>query len=215
MKYINSIWRYRKYSVILVIFPHYWYHLLSVRTLSALGKLNPLKCTQWTQFTQSAHLVSVPTTHPAWYWHSMRSAHLVMAGMAHLMWNFILMVFWDLVALFVNYLMTRRSMISRLSLPLVMPLCMFTVLCNLVNTFLSIMCGHFYLVLSVTVLGSFSVTAILIVLLMDCVTPGFIVTILPLVLSVFLFLLLPEDMTLSQGEAYERDSQYKGELHSD
>merc|ERR1712126_479148 len=96
-----------------------------------------------------------------------------------------------------------------------MSLCMFTVLCNLVNTFLSIMCGHFYLVLSVTVLGSFSVTAILIVLLMDCVTPGFIVTILPLVLSVFLFLLLPEDMTLSQGEAYESDSQYKGELHSD
>merc|ERR1712002_1047358 len=53
-------------------------------------------------------------------------------------------------------------------------LCMFTLLCNLVNTFLSIMCGYFYLVLSVTVLGSFCVAAILILLLMDCVAPGMI-----------------------------------------
>merc|ERR1719260_344737 len=91
----------------------------------------------------------------------------------------------------------------------VMHLCMFTLLCNLVNTFLSIMCGHFYFVLSVTVLGSFCVAAILILLLMDCVAPGMIVIILPLVL------LLPEDMTLSKGEADQGDSQDKGELHSD
>merc|ERR1719369_1260151 len=56
----------------------------------------------------------------------------------------------------------------------VVHLCMFTLLCNLVNTFLSIMCGHFYLVLSVAVLRCFSVAAILILLLMDCVTPGMI-----------------------------------------
>merc|ERR1719369_386598 len=54
-------------------------------------------------------------------------------------------------------------------------LCMFTLLCNLVNTFLSIMCGHFYLV----------------------------------------FILLPEDMTISKGEADQGDSQDKGELHND
>merc|ERR1719309_1120963 len=60
----------------------------------------------------------------------------------------------------------------------VLHLCMFTLLCNLVNTFLSIMCGHFYLVLSVA--------AILILLLMDCVAPGMIVIILPLVLPVLL-----------------------------
>merc|ERR1719369_76216 len=87
----------------------------------------------------------------------------------------------------------------------VVHLCMFTLLCNLVNTFLSIMCGHFYLVLSVAVLGSFCVAAILILLLMDCVAPGMIVIILP----------LPEDMTLSKGEADQGDSQDKGELHSD
>merc|ERR1719228_1269442 len=69
----------------------------------------------------------------------------------------------------------------------VVHLCMFTLLCNLVNTFLSIMCGHFYLVLSVTVLGRF------------CVAPGMIVIILPLVLPVLLILLLPEDVTLSKG----------------
>merc|ERR1712180_113590 len=94
-------------------------------------------------------------------------------------------------------------------------LCMFTLLCNLVNTFLSIMCGHFYLVLSVTVQGSFCVAAILILLLMDCVAPGMIVIILPLVLPVLLILLLPEDMTLSKGETDQGDSQDKGELHSD
>merc|ERR1719260_30343 len=94
----------------------------------------------------------------------------------------------------------------------VVHLCMFTLLCNLVNTFLSIMCGNFYLVLSVTVLRSFCVAAILILLLMDCVAPGMIVIILPLVLPI---LLLPEDMTLSKGEADQGDSQDKGELHSD
>merc|ERR1719153_222985 len=91
----------------------------------------------------------------------------------------------------------------------VMHLCMFTLLCNLVNTLLSIMCGQFYLVLSVTVLGSFCVAAILILLLMDCVAPCMIVIIL------LLILLLPEDMTLSKGEADQGDSQDKGELHSD
>merc|ERR1719347_115062 len=85
----------------------------------------------------------------------------------------------------------------------VVHLCMFTMLCNFINTFLSIMCGHFYFVLSVTVLRRFSVTAILVVLLMDCVAPGMIV------------LLLPEEMTLNQGEAHQGDSQYHGHLHSD
>merc|ERR1719347_1174578 len=80
---------------------------------------------------------------------------------------------------------------------------MFTLLCNLVNTFLSIMCGHFYLVLSVTILGS------------DCVAPGMMVIILPPVLPVLLILLLPEDVTLSKGEADQGDSQDKGELHGD
>merc|ERR1719481_2096822 len=77
----------------------------------------------------------------------------------------------------------------------VVHLCMFTLLCNLVNTFLSIMCGHFYLVLSVT--------------------PGMIVIILPPVLPVLLILLLPEDVTLSKSEADQEDSQDKGELHND
>merc|ERR1719309_756626 len=85
----------------------------------------------------------------------------------------------------------------------VVHLCMFTMLCNFINTFLSIMCGHFYLVLSVTVLRSFSVTAILVVLLMNCVAPGMIV------------ILLPEEMTLNQRETHQGDSQYHGHLHSD
>merc|ERR1719153_1962748 len=89
----------------------------------------------------------------------------------------------------------------------VMHLCMFTMLCNFINTFLSIMCGHFYFVLSVTVLRSFSVTAILAVLLMDCVTPGMIV--------ILLILFLPKEMTLNQGETHQGDSQYHGHLHSD
>merc|ERR1719347_2503361 len=55
---------------------------------------------------------------------------------------------------------------------------MFTLLSNMVNTLLSIMCRHLYLVLSVTLLRGFCVTAILVVLLMDCVTPGMIVIIL-------------------------------------
>merc|ERR1719348_1284161 len=89
----------------------------------------------------------------------------------------------------------------------VVHLCMFTMLCNFINTFLSIMCGHFYFVLSMTVLRSFSVTAILVVLLMDCVAPGMIV--------ILLVLFLPEEMTLNQGEAHQGDSQYHGHLHSD
>merc|ERR1719147_424821 len=89
----------------------------------------------------------------------------------------------------------------------VVHLCMFTMLCNFINTFLSIMCGHFYFVLSVTVLRSFSVTAILVVLLMDCVAPCMIV--------ILLVLSLPEEMTLNQGEAHQGDSQYHGHLHSD
>merc|ERR1719228_664411 len=89
----------------------------------------------------------------------------------------------------------------------VVHLCMFTMLCNFINTFLSIMCGHFYFVLSVTVLRSFSVTAILVVLLMDYVAPGMIV--------ILLVLFLPEEMTLNQGEAHQGDSQYHGHLHSD
>merc|ERR1719430_337263 len=87
----------------------------------------------------------------------------------------------------------------------VVHLCMFTMLCNFINTFLSIMCGHFYLVLSVT--------AILVVLLMNCVAPGMIVILL--VLSILLVLFLPEEMTLNQGEAHQGDSQYHGHLHSD
>merc|ERR1719348_1941440 len=89
----------------------------------------------------------------------------------------------------------------------VVHLCMFTMLCNLINTFLSIMCGHLYFVLSVTVLRSFSVTAILVVLLMDCVAPGMIV--------ILLVLSIPEEMPLNQGEAHQGDSQYHGHLHSD
>merc|ERR1719153_1386505 len=89
----------------------------------------------------------------------------------------------------------------------VVHLCMFTMLCNFINTFLSIMCGHFYLVLSVTVLRSFSVTAILVVLLMNCVAPGMIV--------ILLVLSIPEEMTLNQGETHQGDSQYHGHLHSD
>merc|ERR1719347_1505301 len=89
----------------------------------------------------------------------------------------------------------------------VVHLCMFTMFCNMVNTFLSIMCGHLNLVLSVTVLRSFSVTAILVVLLMYCVTPGMIVILL--VLSIFLVLLLPEEMTLNQGKTHQGDSQYR------
>merc|ERR1712243_119623 len=95
----------------------------------------------------------------------------------------------------------------------VVHLCMFTMLCNMVNTFLSIMCVHLNLVLSVTVLRSFSVTAILVVLLMYCVTPGMIVVLR--VLSIFLVLLLPEEMTLNQGKTHQGDSQYRGHLHSD
>merc|ERR1712243_171013 len=83
----------------------------------------------------------------------------------------------------------------------VVHLCMFTMFCNMVNTFLSIMCGHLNLVLSVTVLRSFSVT------------PGMIVILL--VLSIFLVLLLPEEMTLNQGKTHQGDSQYHGHLHSD
>merc|ERR1719309_789369 len=89
----------------------------------------------------------------------------------------------------------------------VVHLCMFTMLCNFINTFLSIMCGHFYFVLSVTVLRCFSVTAILVVLLMNCVAPGMIV--------ILLVLFLPEEMTLNQREAHQGDSQYHGHLHSD
>merc|ERR1712180_454892 len=89
----------------------------------------------------------------------------------------------------------------------VVHLCMFTMLCNFINTFLSIMCGHFYFVLSVTVLRCFSVTAILVVLLMNCVAPGMVV--------ILLVLSLPEEMTLNQGEAHQGDSQYHGHLHSD
>merc|ERR1711955_60989 len=87
----------------------------------------------------------------------------------------------------------------------VVHLCMFTMFCNMVNTFLSIMCVHLNLVLSVT--------AILVVLLMYCVTPGMIVILL--VLSIFLVLLLPEEMTLNQGKTHQGDSQYHGHLHSD
>merc|ERR1711962_441679 len=95
----------------------------------------------------------------------------------------------------------------------VVHLCMFTMLCNFIYTFLSIMCGHFYFVLSVTILRCFSVTAILVVLLMNCVAPGMIVILL--VLSILLVLFLPEEMTLNQGEAHQGDSQYHGLLHSD
>merc|ERR1719430_2733556 len=70
----------------------------------------------------------------------------------------------------------------------VVHLCMFTMLCNFINTFLSIMCGHFYFVLSVTVLRSFSMTVIL------------------LVLPILLVLFLPEEMTLNQGDAHQGDS---------
>merc|ERR1719347_921501 len=98
----------------------------------------------------------------------------------------------------------------------VVHLCMFTLLSNMVNTLLSIMCRHLYLVLSVALLGGFCVTAILVVLLMDCVTPCMIVIILVFfVLPILLVLLLPEEMSLYQGEADQGDSQGQGELHSD
>merc|ERR1719370_2171950 len=77
----------------------------------------------------------------------------------------------------------------------VVHLCMFTMLCNFINTFLRIMCGHYYFVLSVA--------AILVVLLMDCVAPGMIVILL--VLPILLVLFLPEVVyPLSQGSVLGR-----------